>query len=306
MNRPLPTGMSSGSKPFSRIARRNPAPVELAARAPQSRAGLVPVSVPVADLQRAWRIIRADSTPGEGAAVDGSNGASSWAAEPGERVLPVIGCSGSCGATTLALALAEAARVAARLVECSPSTLSGLVAASTAELGVHGPWFRGTRSGVVLDRTAAPVVSPVDVPTPAASSGVEMTVLDVSWNPALVFTQPCWLSAQVAAADPVVIVAPCTVPGMRRLESLLPQLPQAETWVVVVGATYRKWPRPVLQAVGERTSAVVADGRLVMVSADRRLAVEGLNSAPLPGSLADAATALLDSVFGRLGEGRAS
>ena len=47
------------------------------------------------------------------------------------------------------LALAAAASAAARVVECSSVTASGLAAVSTAELGLHeSGWTRGTRDGV--------------------------------------------------------------------------------------------------------------------------------------------------------------
>src|SRR5215217_1398563 len=54
-----------------------------------------------------------------------------WTASPGEQVLSVVRCPGARGATTFALALATAAKDAARVVECSAPTSSGLAAAST-------------------------------------------------------------------------------------------------------------------------------------------------------------------------------
>ena len=95
-----------------------------------------------------------------------------WEPGSGERVLPVIGCAGSCGASTISLALAGAAAFPARVVECSTAGASGLAAASTAELGLHeSGWTRGTRDGVLLERASNVLVSVAEVPTPSVRWG---------------------------------------------------------------------------------------------------------------------------------------
>lgn len=124
-----------------------------------------------------------------------------WRPPLTERVLPVIGSVGSCGATTLAVALATAAYAQGcrtRVLECAGLTATGLAAASTAELGtVPGTgWIRGVRDlpdprsaraetgaggagraggaggagrGVVLDRVAAVLTRVDETPLPPAN-----------------------------------------------------------------------------------------------------------------------------------------
>ena len=101
------------------------------------------VAVSVDELKAAWIAVQAGRfRTGTGATTDLHQPASPpvdnrWEPGQGEQVLPVIGCAGSCGATTISLALAGAAAMPARVVECSSVTASGLAAASTAELGLH-------------------------------------------------------------------------------------------------------------------------------------------------------------------------
>ena len=122
-------------------------------------------AVSVDELKRAWSALQAGRfrtragairEPGQPAPPPAGN---RWEPGLGERVLPVIGCVGSCGASTIALALAGSAAFPARVVECSSVTASGLVAASTAELGLHeSGWTRGTRDGVLLERASKVLV----------------------------------------------------------------------------------------------------------------------------------------------------
>lgn len=129
----------------------------------------------------------------------------SWAPATDELVLPVIGCGGSVGASTVAVALATtyaaattatastadptgitgaatagshgptvtdgATRgrrwAAARVVDCGSLTESGISAASTVELGRHpSGWWRGTRGDVLLERAGGYVTGPDAVPVP--------------------------------------------------------------------------------------------------------------------------------------------
>ena len=123
-------------------------------------------AVSVDELKRAWSAVQAGRfRTGTGATRDLREPASppdgkGWEPGQGERVLPVLGCAGSCGASTISLALAGAAALPARVVECSSVTASGLVAASTAELGLHeSGCTRGTRDGVLLERASNVLVS---------------------------------------------------------------------------------------------------------------------------------------------------
>ena len=54
---------------------------------------------------------------------------------PTGDVIGVAGCMGQAGCTTIAVAIATAAATTARVVECCPAGMSGLVAAAESELG---------------------------------------------------------------------------------------------------------------------------------------------------------------------------
>jgi hypothetical protein len=218
-----------------------------------------------------------------------------WEPGPGERVLPAIGCAGSCGASTISLALAGAAALPARVAECSTAGASGLAAASTAELGLHDSgWTRGTRDGILLERASNVLVSIQEVPTPSVPDrNIALTVLDVGWEIGQVLATPGWLGGQVRGADLVVLVTTATVPGLRRLESALDLLAGTSTCAAVIGPKPKKWPRPVGYSAGPRTRALEAAGRLVDVPEDRALAIAGLDATPLPASLLQAAATLL-------------
>ena len=258
-------------------------------------------AVSVDELKRAWSAVQAgrfrtcngvDRELREPAPQPASN---AWEPGQGERVLPVIGCAGSCGASTIALALAGAAAFPARVVECSSVTVSGLVAASTAELGLHeSGWTRGTRDGVLLERASNVLVSVEEVPTPSIPDrNIGLTVLDVGWEIGQVLTTPAWLGEQVRSADLVILVSTATVPGLRRLEGALELLAGTRICAAVIGPKRKKWPPPVGYSAGPLTRALDQAGRLVAVPEDRALAIAGLDATPLPTPLLDAAAALL-------------
>ncbi len=79
----------------------------------------------------------------------------------------VVGAHGGSGASTTALAIAEATG-AAHLLELAGPGQSGLVAAATAEFGEVGPgWVRGRRGVVVIDHLARwPDGSLIPAPAP--------------------------------------------------------------------------------------------------------------------------------------------
>jgi len=259
------------------------------------------VAVSVDELKAAWIAVQAGRfRTGTGATRDlhqppSPPAGKAWEPGPGERVLPVIGCAGSCGASTISLALAGAAALSARVVECSTAGASGLAAASTAELGLHeSGWTRGTRDGVLLERASNVLVSIQEVPTPSVPDRpIALTVLDIGWEIGQVLATPAWLGGQVRGADLVVLAATATVPGLRRLESALDLLAGPSTCAAVIGPRPKKWPRPVACSAGPRTRALEAAGRLIAVPADRALAIAGLDPTPLPASLLQAAATLL-------------
>lgn len=258
-------------------------------------------AVSVDELKRAWSAVQAGRfRTGNGVIRELREpvvqpAGTEWEPGPGERVLPVIGCAGSCGASTMSLALAGAAAFPARVVECSSVTASGLVAASTAELGLHeSGWTRGTRDGVLLERVSNVLVSIQEVPTPSIPDRIiGLTVLDVGWEIGQVAATPAWLGEQVRGADLVILVSTATVPGLRRLEGALGLLAATSTCAAVIGPKPKKWPRPVGYSAGPRTRALEAAGRLVNVPQDRALAIAGLDATPLPTPLLAAAAALL-------------
>ena len=256
-------------------------------------------AVSVDELKRAWWAVQAGQFR-SGATHDMRQPAAppagkGWEPGPGERVLPVIGCAGSCGASTIALALADASAAPARVVECSSVTASGLAAASTAELGLHeSGWRRGTRDGLLLERAGDVLVSIAEVPTPSTPDRpIGLTVLDVGWEVGQVLTTPAWLVEQVRSADLVVLVTTATVPGLRRLEGALELLAGTSTCAAVIGPKRKKWPRPVGYSAGPLTRALDQAGCLVDVPQDRALAIAGLDATPLPAPLLDAAATLL-------------
>jgi hypothetical protein len=258
-------------------------------------------AVSVDELKRAWNAVQAGRfRTGNGVTRELREpslppAGRRWEPAPGERVLPVIGCAGSCGASTISLALAGAAAFPARVVECSSVTASGLAAASTAELGLHETgWTRGTRDGVLLERASNVLVSIEAVPTPSVPDRIiGLTVLDVGWEIGQVLTTPAWLGEQVRSADLVVLVTTATVPGLLRLEGALELLAKTPTCAAVIGPKRKKWPRPVGYSAGPLTRALEAAGRLVDVPRDRALAIAGLDAKPLPTPLLTAAAALL-------------
>jgi hypothetical protein len=265
----------------------------------------------VAELRLAWQAAAtgqfrlAASSEDEGPRFPAST---SWSPSAGERVLSVVGCAGSCGASTVALALASSADGPARLVECCPPAASGLTAASTAELGAKpSGWTEGTRGdGLLIQRVSGAASRPSEVPLPTPAGGAGLTVVDVGWPVALLCSTGCWLTDQLRAGAGVVVVTVATVPGLRRLEAVLPLLGPAVPVAAVVGPPLRRWPAALLHSTGEGFRGLREAGRLVVVPFDRRLALHGLDTTTLPAPLLQAARSLRELVVpaGREGGSR--
>ena len=237
----------------------------------------------VAELREAWRAIEAgEYAHGPRSAPIARSAASVWTPAPGERVVAVVGCAGGVGASTVALALATATGVPARVVECCPPLASGLSAAANAELGTEGPWRRGSRGDVLLERPTTDATVPV--PT---ESAVEWTFVDTNWT-TVSGSGAGWLGSLLRTLDDVVLVTNATVPGVRRLESCAEVLGR-DALGVVVGPTIKRWPRPVkVTAAGIPARVHLADFPL-----DPRLQVTGLTPDPLPAALLKAAQNVL-------------
>ena len=239
----------------------------------------------VAELREAWRAVEDGlDAPGAGRrTLAAASSSKQWVPSLAERVVAVVGCAGGVGASTVAVALATATGVPARVVECCPSLGSGFAAAANAELGVDGGWRRGSRGLVLLERrTGVGRVLPVP-----ASSLVEWTILDADWT-ALITSGVPWLSPLLRTLDQVVLVTNATVPGVRRLESCADHL-EGDVLGVIVGPPAKRWPRPVKVAAVGLPSRM----RLVDFPLDRRLQVTGLTPDPLPAPLINAAQHVL-------------
>ncbi len=242
----------------------------------------------VVELQRAWRALKAgvftDPPP-----VDAStNGAPRvWVPEAAERVLPVVGATRGAGATVVALALATVA-APARVVECTGLVTAGLVAAPTAELGVRGPWVRGSRMDVIVERLQDTWTDPTRVPFPSLLDRISrLTVLDVSWDPTLLIATPTWLTQMLIDAPTVVVVGTATVPGLRRLENAVGLLGAVRCVATVLGPPVRRWPRTL--ALGTHLKGLAAAGRLLEIPVVPRLQLAGIDADDLPASLLTAA-----------------
>lgn len=237
----------------------------------------------VAELRVAWRAIEAgEFAHGPRSAPTAPGTATVWTPAPRERVVAVVGCAGGVGASTVALALATATGVPARVVECCAPWASGFSAAANAELGTLGPWRRGSRGNVLLER---PLAGDAILPVPTESS-VEWTLVDTNWT--TVSGPGGWLASVLRTLHDVVLVSNATVPGVRRLESCA-ELLGRDALGVVVGPTAKRWPRPVkVAAAGIPARVHIADFPL-----DSRLQVTGLTPDPLPTPLLKAAQNVL-------------
>jgi len=259
-------------------------------------------AVGVDELRRAWHAVQEGQflapRPMDGGAVSSPTepaGADDRFWHPGEGVLPVVGCLPQAGATSLALAIATHASPA-RVIECSSPTTSGLVGAATAELGTTpSGWTVGRRDQVNLVRPSGFFLSVGELPLPDdAALGTVLSVLDIGWN--RVLASHGWLSATVDAAPQVVLVGTATVPGLRRLETALTLLHPPRAVVAVRGPDPRRWPRELTAAMGPATREQLGTGRWVAIPHDKRLALRGIDSAPLPPALVTAARDVLRHV----------
>jgi hypothetical protein len=256
------------------------------------------VSVP--ELQRAWRAVQAgkfrQESPATATKARVAPNSRTWAPANAEQVLPVVGCAGASGASTIALALASAAGRSARILECRSGTTSGLAVASTAELGAHpSGWRRGIRGDVLLERASGLLTRVDEVPLPSAPDRpLALTVLDVGWDLRHVLHVPSWIGEQVKTAGVVVVVTRTTIPGLLHLETTLSLLGQIRAVAAMLGSPYRRSSKAVWQSSGPMTKALDDSGRLLVIPHDSRLAAVGLDSRPLPRQLLEAAHAILE------------
>jgi hypothetical protein len=230
---------------------------------------------------------RGDSTAGTShAGGDNVELAAGWIA--------VLAAHPGAGASTVALAISDAAAADDRrvhLVDTAAPFRSGLVAAPSEELGTDatGAWRRGLRAGVTVDRPATEV-APADWPVPPGGDGPALTVVDVG------LAEPENLARLAGDRSHPVVVCRPTVPGVRLTEQLLDRLARQPVAIAAVGPS--RWSGEVTASLGPRLRALRAAGCLVPVPTDRRLQVTGPTSSPLPKSVRSAGRQLLELLDG--------
>ncbi|GAA4756452.1 hypothetical protein GCM10023328_45270 [Modestobacter marinus] len=212
-----------------------------------------------------------DSAP---AAVPGRGDSGALAAD----WITVVAAHAGAGASTVALAISDAAAATDRrvhLVETAHPRRSGLIAAASAELGTDaaGAWRRGSRDRVTIDRRVADV-EPDGWPVLPINEEPAVTVLDLG------LPAPDDLDRLAAGRTRTVVVCRPTVPGARLTEHLLSQLAEQPVVVAVVGAA--RWPQVVKANAGPRFRDLRSQGRVVRVPIDRRLQTAGLTGDRLP------------------------
>lgn len=211
-----------------------------------------PIRPRVDELKRAWSALNT-----------GVFRESSWA--PGGAAVRVVGVVGGAGASTVSLAIAEAAGTAV-VVDEAGAAESGLIAAGRTELGSVGGWVRSARGNVLIVRRASPTRT-------APPTTADLTVIDPG-----IGSDRAWTAEKHHC--PAVYVTTATVPGLRRLELLLADSPALAFAVAVRGE--RRWASHLSGYLGPATKAAIADGRCVTVPYDRHLAVHGLDTTDLP------------------------
>ena len=241
------------------------------------------MSSTVGELRRAWAALDAGQFAG---AHEPQRRGNVWTPAPAERVLTVVGAHGMAGATTLALAIATVS-APARVVECAPTSKSGLVGAATAELGSRDGWLRGTRDDVVLERSDDVTSTPIPL-----SSDLATTVVDVGCRFPDRSDVP-WMTSTLDAAGLIVIVGDCSLHGIQRIQQTLPMMVGRSCVVAVRGSKPHQAPRIVRQALGELDSPKP----LIHIPDDRRIRVRGIDTSPLPSSLLVAAERILTEAY---------
>lgn len=211
-------------------------------------------------------------------------------AEAPPLTVAVIGSHGGAGASTAALAMADAAADDGRDVRLlcpGPLRRSGLLTAADVELGVSGDrqWRLGRRSAhisverfVGSDRVAA-------FPTLGATDA--LTIID--WDP--------YVDVTPREGVAVVLVFRVTVPGVRHVERLLSEVVERGSWPILAAAVGpRRWPGLVTGSLGARLQQLRCEGKVVDFPVDRHLAITGPTSDPLPRPLHRAGAELLSGL----------
>ncbi|MGH3630353.1 MAG: hypothetical protein ACRDRL_23285 [Sciscionella sp.] len=275
----------------------------------------------VAELQAALRLARSAprspallsppsllSPPTPSAArvqVTGASAPASAATSRGDvadlRVVAVLAAHPGAGASTVALAIAEAVAPhrQVRLLECADGTRSGLAAASTEELGVDAAgWRHGRRGHLDVHRLAGCVRSIDKLPAPPTSPELArgeagLLVVDVGWPARDALEVTGWLGDLITAGLPVVVCR-ASVPGMHHAEQVLAQLGRPSL-IAAIGPAHSS--SAVTASCGPLLRQARADGRVVRVPTNRRLEATGVTTDPLPKPVVAAGKALGSRMF---------
>ncbi len=280
----------------------------------------------VAQLQAAMRIARqhpADRTQALGPApiahavepVGRDRVEEFVAPSSGHLCVVVRAAHGGAGASTVALAVADATTATGRrthLVEFVAPARSGLLGVATAELGVDpsGRWRHGSRGNVTVSRptgrTAAGTTDvgaggvgaatwPATVHRSVDSGGVTIFDAGLARGDGPLATTSGLRLAAPGGGDELgglvtLVVFRVTVPGVRHAEFLLAGLTGA---VVLAAVGPARWPGEVRSSTGPLLAGYRGSGLLITVPLDRRLEVSGLDTGPLPKQVAAAGRDLL-------------
>ncbi len=321
----LRTARAASTRPF--LPTHRTATHEPIAATPARPADPAPSTAP--DMTPAPAPMSASASARCGAAAAASAGPSVLRPPAGRRWVAVTGAHPGAGASTVALAIADAAADAGwpvHLVSCNAPAECGLVGAATVELGTDptGAWRTGRRgAGVTLARpapgrdlitraaasqgSADPGPGSAWPPLPPGVDGRDLlTVVDAEAGAARA-------PQLLATAAAVLLVCRVSVHGVQQVEQLLEALLRATrtdagqrtpTWgnradgdfgpVVLVAALgddgwSGRWPRAARHAAGPLLRELHATDRVVTVPLDRHLATYRPTGSALPRPVARSA-----------------
>ena len=201
--------------------------------------------------------------------------------------IAVVAAHAGAGASTVALAVADVLAASGRLVrliETAHPARSGLVAASSAEMGLDptGEWRRGSRELATIYRRTADA-------NPAAWPALEPHIADTVID--LGLPAPASVTRLVEDKPHLVVVCRPSIPGVRITEHLLAAVGEQPVVVAAVGP--KRWPSEVTHSLGTRLRALREQGLVVAVEDERALQVTGPTHAALPKAVLAAAGELL-------------
>lgn len=249
----------------------------------------------------------------EGDAIGGGASGSGDVREPRRRddvsgrapAVRVLAANAGAGASTVALALADAADAAGvrtRVLDAASPAWSGLVGATDTELGSAVGWRRGRRGrAIVLDRVQDPAQIPGEVPVPRPIGDIDLSVLDVGWSVRELAAGRGWLTDRPARVE--VVVTRSHRSALSQTEAVLGDLldrPEAGEAVVVLVGSHRLDRRD-LATAGRRLRDLFERDGVVPAPLLSAKALPTLGPGPLPKPLMQAAERLMKQITGITG-----